>query len=105
MELLKLWSGRTALVLMVAALAVGLVYIFPADVAFLFAIDLATYVEAAVVVFTAAQVTKVRPLVAVIRARFMRPLSRRRSSHQRVTKPRRTTSNEDLPGPGLAWAI
>jgi hypothetical protein len=90
---------------MIAVLAVGLVYIFPADVAFLFALDLATYVEAAIVVFAASKVTKVRPLIAFIRTRFVRSLSRMRRSRRQVAKPRRTGSNDDLPGPRLAWAI
>jgi hypothetical protein len=102
MEFLKLWFGRAALMLVVALLAAGLVYTFPADLAFLLAVDLATWAEAVVVVFAAAQITKVRPFLTYIRARlFVRRRQRPRALRQR---PRGETANDDPGEPDRALA-
>jgi hypothetical protein len=69
-EWLKRRSGRTAIALVVMLLAAGFAVSFPADIAFIMALDLSTWVEAFVVVCVAAQVTKVRPILVLLRARL-----------------------------------
>ena len=102
MNLLRQWTSRAALALIVAVLLVGLAYSFPADIAFLMAVDLGTWVEAVVAVYVVSQVTRIRPILAFFRARF---LPRRRSTRQirsRVVR-RDKPSSDDHPAP--AWAL
>jgi hypothetical protein len=104
-EWLKLWSGRAALALLVALFAVGLAYSFPVDLAFLFALDLATWVETAIAVYAAMQVTRIRPLLTLVRARlFARRRTVRRQARKRVSDTRRKGANDDRADPHMAWA-
>lgn len=98
MNWLKLWTARAAVALVVILILTGLASTFPADVAFLMAIDLGTWVEAAVAVYVASQVTKVRPLLTFVRARFSKgPRERmRRTRALRMEK----SSNDDKPATG-----
>jgi hypothetical protein len=105
MSWLRFWTGRTFMALVVFALVVGLAYTFPLDFAFLFALDLATWLEAAVFIWAATQATRIRPLVALVRARLFashRGCGRRRRSQNR--KSRLDASNDDPCDPDLAWA-
>jgi hypothetical protein len=105
MEFLRFWSSRAAIALLVFLLAMGLAYSFPADVAFLFAIDLATWVEAVVVVYAAAQVTKIRPLLALLAARLIRRrYVRKRPARMRRLSALRDAANDDLNEPDRALA-
>ena len=105
MNLLRQWSGRAALTLILIVIVAGLASTFPADLAFLMALDLSTWVEAAVAVYVAAQVTKIRPILSFLRARFV--LGRRTAARERRTRAvakRRESSNDDDPAPRLALA-
>ena len=105
MGLLKLWTGRAALALVVVLLAAGLAYSFPADIAFLFAIDIGTWLEAAVAVYVAAQVTKIRPVVSFLRARlFGRQRKSARQVRTRTAAKRDLPANDDDPGPVVRLA-
>ena len=102
MNLLRQWTSRAALALIVAIILVGLASSFPADIAFLMALDLGTWVEAVVAVYVVTQVTKIRPILAVLRARLV---PRRRSMRQIRTRAVRSEkpSNDDNPVAG--WAL
>ena len=105
MNLLRQWSGRAALTLILIVIVAGLASTFPADLAFLMALDLSTCVEAAVAVYVAAQVTKIRPILSFLRARFA--LRRRAAARERRTRSaatRRESSSDDDPAPRLALA-
>jgi O-antigen/teichoic acid export membrane protein len=67
---LRHWTSRAVLVLLIVLLVAGLAYSFPIDAAFLFAIDLASWVEAAVAVYVVSQVTRIRPIIAYLRGLF-----------------------------------
>jgi len=102
MNWLKLWTARAALAIIVVLILAGLASIFPADVAFLMAIDLGTWVEAAFAVYVASQVTKVRPALTFIRARFF---NRRRARLRRTRAVRmKNPSKDDEPAPWHALA-
>lgn len=101
---LKLWTSRAVLALIVVLLVAGLAYSFPLDLAFLLAIDLATWVEAAVAVYVAAQVTRIRPLLTFVRARLFTSGRRSRRRRTRLPLRRRSPSNDDGPAPALALA-
>lgn len=102
MNLLKLWTTRAALALIVALVAVGLAYSFPFDLAVLMAIDLGTWVEAAVAVYVVAQVTKVRPIIAHLRLRFCQRRSRREV--RTVSRGDKITASDSDPEPRLLLA-
>jgi hypothetical protein len=70
MKNLKAWAYRLAVMALVAVVAMGLAYSYPADLALLFAVDIATYLEAAVTVWAVAQVTRVKPAWAATRLRM-----------------------------------
>ena len=93
---LKRRPARVALTLVVALIAGGLAISFPPDTAVLLAIDFGTWVEAAVAVYVAAQVTRVRPLVTFLRATFS-PRARRskRQSRTRSLLKRDRQSDEE----------
>ena len=103
LDWLKQRSRRMLFALVVMLFAAALASSFPADIAFLFAIDLGTWVEAAVAVYLVASVARIRPIMAFVRARLFR--ARPRSARRRiaVTK-RREPSNEDGPAPAFAVA-
>jgi hypothetical protein len=86
-------------------LVAGLAYSFPLDVAFLMAVDLGTWIEAAVAVYVVSNVTRIRPILAFIRARqsVFRRRSRREVRTPAVSR-RRESSNDDDPAPSLAFA-
>jgi hypothetical protein len=96
MNQLKLWAIRAALAFLIVLIAVGFAYSFPVDIAFLMAMDLATWIEAAVAVTIATQVIKIRPMLTFLRARFF---SRRGSGRRvRAHRARREKPvNEDEP--------
>lgn len=99
LQWLKKRSGRAVLALVFMLLVAGLAISFPPDLAFLFAIDLSAWVEAAVAVYVAAQVTRIRPLLTILSARLA--LRRRRSQRQRrsagAARKERSNDEEDAP--------
>jgi len=101
MNFLRHWSSRAVVTVIVILILAGLATSFPADIAFLMAIDLGTWVEAAVAVYVATQVTKIRPILTFIRARFFTRRSSKRQIRTRVT--RRDKSADDDPAP--EWAL
>lgn len=106
MNWLKHWSGRIAMALIVAIFVAGLASTFPADIAFLMAVDLGTWVEAAIAVYVVAQVTKVRPAIAFLRARlFFRKQRSSRGKYTRSVAIKRESSNDDDPASLLAIAV
>ena len=102
MNLLRQWSSRAALALIVAVLLVGLASSFPADIAFLMAIDLGTWIEAAVAVYVVTQVTRIRPIFGFLRARFFPHRRSRRQIRKRVARKEQPSSDDD---PAAVWAI
>ena len=104
MNLLKLWTSRAIVALIVVLIMVGLAYSFPLDLAFLMAIDLGTWVEAAVAVYVVTNVTRIRPVLAMVRAWIQRlQRSRRRTRTSRLPKKVKP-SNDDKPAPSLSIA-
>jgi hypothetical protein len=102
-EWLKERSLRAVLTLVVALIAAGLAISFPPDIAFLLAIDLGTWVEAAVAVYIAAQVTRIRPLMAFLRATFSSRVMRSgRQSRTPSLTSRDRQSSDDEPAPAAA---
>jgi hypothetical protein len=105
LDWLKRRSERALVALIVMLLAAGLAFSFPPDVALLFAVDLSTWVEAAVAVYFVAQVTKIRPIIVFLRARLS--LRKRRSAREKRTRgiaTRREPSNDDDSVPLLGLA-
>ena len=102
MNLLRQWSSRAALALIVAVLVVGLASSFPADIAFLMAIDLGTWVEAAVAVYVVTQVTRIRPIFGILRVRFFSQRRSRRQVRRRVARKERRSKDDD---PAAVWAM
>jgi membrane protein implicated in regulation of membrane protease activity len=99
---LRHWTSRAVLLLLIVLLVAGLAYSFPIDAAFLFAIDLASWVEAAVAVYVVSQVTRIRPIIAYLRARFSgRSRTSQRQFRQRRTSVRRE-ADDDHPA---AWTL
>src|SRR4051794_24728499 len=99
---LRHWTSRAVLLLLIVLLVAGLAYSLPIDAAFLFAIDLASWVEAAVAVYVVSQVARIRPIIAYLRAHF----SGRSRSSRRQFRPRRTSirrkPDDDHPA---AWPL
>ena len=104
LEWLKKRSGRTAIALIVMLIAMGLALSFPPDIAFLFAIDMGTWFEAAIAVYVVAQVTRIRPLVAFLKARLA--IRHRRAARRPRTAAveRKEASNDDKPRSPFALA-
>jgi len=103
MNWLKHWTSRAALAAIVILLVAGLATSFPADIAFLMAIDLGTWVEAAVAVYVVAQFTKIRPILTFVRARLF---SQQRSPKRRRPRirPGKQPANDDDPAGRWAFA-
>jgi hypothetical protein len=96
---------RVIVTLIVIMLVAGLATSFPPDFALLMAVDLSTWVEAALAVYVATQITRVRPILIFIRARILGPL--RRSARHARTRPLKKLlkpSNDDEPPAELAFA-
>ncbi len=76
----KAWAGRAIMLTLIAALMLGLAYTAPLDLALIGAIDLATYIDALLGVYVIAQISRLRPMLAMSRlwiaARLRRPRSR-----------------------------
>lgn len=104
MNLLRQWSGRAALTLILIVIVAGLASTFPADLAFLMALDLSTWVEAAIAVYVAAQITRIRPILTLLGARFPLRRTGARETRTRAVAKRRESSNDDDPAPRLALA-
>ena len=105
LQWLKQRLFRVIVTLIVIVLVAGLAASFPPDLAFLMAVDLSTWVEAALAVYVAAQLTRVRPILTYVRTRFLGGF--RKSSRQRRTRAvakTREPSNDDEPAPGLRVA-
>jgi len=104
MSLLRLWTSRAMMALIVVLIAVGLAYSFPMDVAFLMAIDLGTWIEAAVAIYVVSSVTRIRPIVAILRTRLfaLRKRSRRRTRTPAASKRMAPSNDED---PAQAFAV
>ena len=104
-EWLKQRTFRVIVTLIVIVLVAGLAASFPPDLAFLMAFDLSTWVEAALAVYLATQVARVKPILTFVRAKILRRL--RRSSREmrtrRITKALEP-SNDDDPAPELMFA-
>lgn len=100
---IKRWTGRAAMALLVIIFAAVLAYSFPADLALLLAIDVATYVDALVGVYVIAQVTRLRPLIALGRASLAARFGRR-SRRATAMRPSKRTSAANDDDPGLAVA-
>jgi len=96
---------RVTVTLIAVMLVAGLAASFPPDLAFLMALDLSTWVEAALAVYLATQVARVRPIVMFVRAKMFARL--RRSARQvRTRSPAKSLekSNDDEPAGVLAVA-
>jgi uncharacterized membrane protein len=105
LEWLKRRSARAVLALIVMLLVAGLAVSFPPDLAFLMALDVSTWVEAAVAVYVATQLTKVRPLLIFVRARlFGRTRKSPRQSRTRAITKTAEASNDDEPAAVLGFA-
>lgn len=104
-EGLKHRLGRAVVAAIVIVLVAGLAASFPPDLAFLMAVDLSTWVEAALAVYVVAQVAKVRPALIFVRAKVLGRLRRsvRRTRTRAVGKPREA-SNDDHPARALGFA-
>ena len=104
LEWLKQRSMRVVVAVIVIVLVAGLAVSFPPDFALLMAVDLSTWVEAAISVYIATQLTRVRPAAAFIRMK----LSGRVRKSQRRTRVRsvsRTSdaANDEDPAPELRF--
>ena len=96
---------RVIVTLIVIVLVAGLATSFPPDFALLMAVDLSTWVEAALAVYVATQVARVRPLVMFIRAKVLGRLRRSaRQARTRSVSKSLQSPNDDEPGPRLAVA-
>ena len=96
---------RVIVTLIVIVLVAGLATSFPPDFALLMAVDLGTWVEAALAVYVATQVARVRPILMFVRAKIFGRL--RGSTRQTRTRPVRKPlerSNDDEPAAELAFA-
>ena len=106
LEWLNKRSRRAAIALIVMLLAAGFAFSFPADIAFIMALDLSTWVEAFVAVYVVTQVTKIRPMLIFARARLLRYMRRSpRQSRTRVSTSRQQPPKEDEPANALAFAV
>jgi hypothetical protein len=101
-EWLKRRSGRVALTLMVTVIAAGLAISFPPDIAFLLAICVGTWVEAAVAVYVAAQITRVRPLLTFMKAKVSARVRRSARQTRTASQRRDSSSNDDEPASALS---
>jgi hypothetical protein len=102
MDWLKHWSSRVAMMVIVILLLAGLATSFPADIGFLMAIDLGTWIEAAIAVYVVAQVTKIRPLVSFLRVRLFNQRRSKRQIRTRVPRRQKSISDDD---PAPKWAL
>ena len=96
---------RILVALIVMLIVAGLATSFPPDLAFLFAIDVSAWVEAAVAVYVVAQITRIRPLLTFLRARLAH--GGRSAARQVRTRAeaREEPSNDDEPRRRLALAV
>lgn len=100
---IRKWGKSILLAALVALLAIGFSYTWPADLALLAAIDMATYADALIGVFVLAQVARLKPMLALLRASVAGVTQRcrgRRSRTARKALPKRA-ANDDHP----AWAM
>lgn len=105
MKRLKQWFGRALLALIVMLLAAALAYSFPADIALLLAVDLGTWVEAAVAVYVTARFAKIRPLIAFLRAHLaVRSARSPRQPRSRAVAAQKQPCNDDEHRPLAALA-
>ena len=106
LEWLNKRSRRAAIALIIMLLAAGFAFSFPADIAFIMALDLSTWVEAFVAVYVVTQVTKIRPMLMSARARLLGYLRRSpRQSRTSVSTSRQQPAKEDEPASALAFAL
>lgn len=103
---MKAWAYKLAMLVLVSIAAIGLAYSFPADLALLFAMDIAIYVEAVVTMFVTAQVARIRPMLMGTRL-WLASLGSRlrgRTRIRRAIKPKTPpVANDDDPAP--RWAL
>jgi len=103
LQWLKQRLVRVTVMLIAIVLVAGLAASFPPDLAFLMALDLSTWVEAALAVYLATQVARVRPILMFVRAKMFARL--RRSARQVRTRSAVKSlepSNDDEPAGALA---
>jgi hypothetical protein len=106
LEWLKQRSIRAIVAVIVIVLVAGLAVSFPPDFALLMAVDLSTWVEAALAVYAATQVGRVRPVLMFLRAKmFGRLRASTRHARTRSLKKPDELSNDDEPVGGLAFAV
>jgi len=99
---LKRWAYRMTMLVLVSVLLIGLAYPFPADVALLFAVDLAAYVEAVVAVYVTAQVIRLKPMLTMAKQWFLTAYARirgRTASRTQISRrsaaPKSANDDED----------
>ena len=105
LQWLKQRLFRAIVTLIVIVLIAGLATSFPPDFALLMAVDLSTWVEAALAVYLATQVGRVKPILIFVRAKIFAGL--RRTGRRRRTRSGAKAlerSNDDEPGGPLAFA-
>ena len=94
---------RVTVMLIAIVLVAGLAASFPPDLAFLMALDLSTWVEAALAVYLATQVTRVRPILMFVRAKmFARSRRSARQVRNRSATKSPEQSKDDEPAGALA---
>lgn len=90
--------------LLVAIVAVGFAYSFPADIALMAAIDSATWVEALAGVLMAASVIKLRSIPLMARSMMSAGLRRiARIRHARQARRRAVAKRDDRGDRAAAW--
>ena len=104
LQWLKQRIFRVTVTLIAIVLVAGLAASFPPDLAFLMALDLSTWVEAALAVYLATQVARVRPMVMFVRARMQRLRRSARQPRTRGPANALENSNDDDPAPQLGLA-
>jgi hypothetical protein len=99
------WAGRALVAGLVMLLAVGFAYSLPMDLAFLAVVDVATYVDALVGVYVVANLARIRPMIAHLRATAI-GIARRTRSHSshmaRRPLPKRADNDDDHPALAVA---
>jgi hypothetical protein len=96
---------RVIVTLIVIVLVAGLATAFPPDFALLMAVDLSTWVEAAIAVYVATQVARVRPALMFLRAKiFGRSRGSTRQALTRSLRKPLEPSNDDDPADRLVLA-
>jgi hypothetical protein len=101
---IKRWAGRALVAVLVMLLAAGFTYSLPMDLAFLAAVDVATYVDALVGVYVVANIARIRPMIAHLRASSIRVARKARSRSSRPARRAlpKSADNDDHPALPMA---